>query len=147
MKRLTETKNNEFGPTLSPDGRTIAYSGLKRSITSSETNMEDTHVWTLDVATGERRELGKGIDNRQGRPRWSPDGKWLYFTVQSRGSVGLYRLPAGGGEAERIGPPASDRGSVSTFAVAKTGLVVGCDVDSIWTRGALQVRPDGRHRH
>ena len=124
VKRLTETKNNEFGPTLSPDGRTIAYSGLKRSITSSETNMEDTHVWTLDVATGERRELGKGIDNRQGRPRWSPDGKWLYFTVQSRGSVGLYRLPAGGGEAERIGPPANDRGSVSTFVVAKTGLVV-----------------------
>ena len=72
----------------------IAYAGLERLITSSETNMEDTHVWTLDVATGARRELGAGIDNRQGRPQWSRDGQSLYFTVQSRGSVGLYRLPS-----------------------------------------------------
>jgi dipeptidyl aminopeptidase/acylaminoacyl peptidase len=124
VKRLTETKNNEYGPTWSPDGKTLAYSGLKRLITSSETNMEDTHVWTLDVATGERRDLGAAIDNRQGRPQWSPDGQSLYFTVQSRGSVGLYRLPAAGGAAERIGPPAETRGTVSTFAVGNNGLVV-----------------------
>jgi dipeptidyl aminopeptidase/acylaminoacyl peptidase len=124
VKRLTETKNNEFGPSWSPDGKTIAYAGLKRSITSSETNMEDTHVWTLDVASGARRELGAAIDNRQGRPQWSPDGQSLYFTVQSRGSAGLYRLPAAGGAAERVGPAPETRGTVSAFAIGKDGLVV-----------------------
>ena len=124
VKRLTETKNNEFAPTWSPDGKAIAYSGLKRLITSSETNMEDTHVWTLDVATGARRELGAAIDNRQGRPQWSPDGQSLYFTVQSRGSSGLYRLPVGGGAAERIGPALEARGTVGAFTIGKDGLVV-----------------------
>ncbi len=86
--------------------------------------MEDTHVWTLDVAIGCATELGAQIDNRQGRPQWSPDGKSLYFTVQSRGSVGLYRLPATGGAAERVGPALDTRGSVGAFAVAKDGRVV-----------------------
>jgi dipeptidyl aminopeptidase/acylaminoacyl peptidase len=124
VKQLTTTKNNEYGPSWAPDGKTIAYSGLKRLITSSETNMEDTHVWTLDVATGARRELGVAIDNRQGRPQWSPDGQWLYFTVQARGSVGLYRLPVAGGTAERLGPALDARGNVSAFAIAKTGAIV-----------------------
>ncbi len=123
VKRLTETKNNEYGPVWSADGAKLAYSGLERPITSSETNMEDTHVWVLDVATGARRELGASLDNRQGRPQWSLDGQSLYFTVQARGSVGLYRLPAAGGTAERIGPAPEARGTVSAFAVGKNGVV------------------------
>ena len=141
VKRLTTTKNNEYGPSWSPDGKTIAYSGLKRLITSSETNMEDTHVWTLDVATGARRELGAAIDNRQGRPQWSPDGQWLYFTVQARGSVGLYRLPVAGGTAERIGPALDARGNVSAFAIAKTGAIVAAMATPGRTGGATHPPP------
>src|SRR5581483_5935568 len=119
----TQTKNNEYRPVWSPDGRTIAYEGLKRPMTSSETNSEDTHVWTVDVATGERREVGAGVDNRQGAPQWSPDGRFLYFTVQSRGSVALYRLPASGGAAERVLPAADARGNVTSFGMAGSGAI------------------------
>lgn len=122
-RRLTTTKNNEYGPMWSPDGKTIAYQGLERPITSSETNMEDTHVWTLDAATGARRELGAAIDNRQGRPQWSPDGAWLYFTVQSRGSARLHRLPAAGGAVELVTPDEQTRGLVGSFVVAKDGAL------------------------
>ena len=122
-KRLTTTKNNEYAPVWSPDGKMIAYSGLKRLITSSETNMEDTHVWTIDVATGERRELGANIDNRQGRPKWSSDGDFVYFTVQSRGSQRLYRLPVGGGAAQLVTPDERTTGQVSNFAVGRNGFV------------------------
>jgi dipeptidyl aminopeptidase/acylaminoacyl peptidase len=124
VKRITETKNNEYAPVWSPDGATIGYLGLERPITSSETNMEDTHVWTLDVATGTRREVAASLDNRQGRPQWSPDGQSLYFTVQSRGSVALYRVAAAGGAAERVGPPLDARGGVGAFAIGKEDLVV-----------------------
>jgi len=122
-RQLTKTKNNEYRPVWSPDGKTIAYEGLKRPMTSSETNSEDTHVWTVDVATGERREVGATIDNRQGAPQWSADGTSLYFTVQSRGTVALYRLPAAGGMAERVLPPPDARGNVTSFGVGKDGAV------------------------
>ena len=97
--------------------------GLKRQLTSSETNSEDTHVWTIDAASGQRREIGAAIDNRQGPPQWAADGRSIYFTVQSRGSAGLYRMPAEGGPAERVLPAADVAGTVSSFGVGKDGAV------------------------
>jgi dipeptidyl aminopeptidase/acylaminoacyl peptidase len=125
-RQLTQTKNNEFAPVWSPDGKTIAYSGLKRDITSSETNMEDTHVWTIDAASGARHELGAGIDNRQGAPLWSPDGQWLYFTVQSGGSTTLHRIRSSGEGDEVVARPPDGRGDVSGFAVTRDGSVIAC---------------------
>ncbi|HWK36384.1 S9 family peptidase [Sphingomonas sp.] len=124
IRQITHTRGIESAPTWSPDGRTILYSGLKRQVTSSESNMEEPHAWTLDVASGQAREIGAGVDSTQGRPVWSPDGKSVYFTVQARGSVALYRLPATGGAAERIGPAPEARGSVSGFSVARNGTIV-----------------------
>jgi len=123
VRQLTQTTSNEYRPVWSPDGKTIAVQGLKRLLTSSETNSEDTHVWTIDAATGQRREIGATMDNRQGAPQWSPDGRSIYFTVQSRGSAGLYRMPADGGAAERVLPAASVSGTVTSFSVGKDGAV------------------------
>src|SRR5579862_4866268 len=115
VRRLTDTKNAEYRPGWSPDGKTIAYQGTRRTLTSSETTMEDTHTWVMNADGSHRRELDTGIDNRQGAPKWSPDGKSLYFTVQERGSVHLYRVPVAGGQPERI-PIA---GSVGSWSIAK----------------------------
>jgi dipeptidyl aminopeptidase/acylaminoacyl peptidase len=123
VRQLTATKNVEYRPRWSPDGRLITYQGMKRPITSSETNMEDTHIWVFDAASGERRELGITIDNRQGAPQWSPDGQHVYFTVQSRGSVKLHRLPVGGGPGEPVLPAADARANVGAFSIAKDGTI------------------------
>lgn len=124
ITRLTQTRGVEYSPAYSPDGKKIAFLGLMRPVTSSETNMENPHVWVLDIATGNRHEVGVGIDNVQGRPLWSPDGSYLYFTVQSRGSVGLYRIPDTGGQEQRIGPTQLGSGSVSGFALHSDGSVI-----------------------
>ena len=60
-----------------------------------------------------RREAGAGIDNRQGSPSWSADGRWVYFSVQERGHQRLYRLPAAGGKAEVV---VGDPGRVESWA-------------------------------
>lgn len=119
-RRLTSTKNAEYQPRWSPDGRTIVYLGTKRPFTSSETTMEDTHVWAIGADGQNRRELGGDIDNRQGRADWSPDGRFVYFTLQNRGSVHLMRLPAAGGSAARI---VAERGSVGGWAIGKDGAI------------------------
>src|SRR3546814_6619281 len=41
IAQITRTRGIESAPRWSPDGRTIAYSGLKRKFTSSESNMEE----------------------------------------------------------------------------------------------------------
>ncbi len=120
IRRLTATENAEYRPRWSPDGRTIAYQATRRGLTDLETTMEDTHVWLINADGSNRRELGATIDNRQGPPAWAADGSAVYFTVQERGNVRLYRLPVSGGPPEVI---ISERGSVGAWSVARSGVI------------------------
>jgi dipeptidyl aminopeptidase/acylaminoacyl peptidase len=123
VRRVTETPSAEYAPAWSPDGSQLGYLATRRPLTSSETTMEDTHVWRVAANGQGALELAGGIDNRQGPPRWSADGKWLYFTVQERGDVRLYRLPAAGGPAEAVAPAAGVPGAVGDWSLADDGTV------------------------
>ena len=123
VRRITSTKAAEYHPVWSPDGSAIAMLATTRPLTSSETTMEDTRVWVMKADGTGRREIGAVIDNRQGPPQWSADGAWVYCTVQERGDVRLYRLPAAGGTPEIVAPPAGERGAVGSWSVAKDGTV------------------------
>jgi dipeptidyl aminopeptidase/acylaminoacyl peptidase len=119
-RRLTRTESAEYRPRWSPDGKTIAFQGTRRGLTSSETTMEDTHIWLMDADGSTRREIGAGIDNRQGAPGWSADGTTVYFTVQERGNIRLYRLPAFGGDPEVI---VGEPGAVRSWSLSTDGAV------------------------
>jgi len=120
IRQLTDTKNAEYQPKWSPDGKMLAYSATARPLTSSETTMEDTHVWLMNSDGSNRRELGGSVDNRQGPPEWSADGKSVYFTVQERGDVRVHRLPVTGGTPEAV---VRDRGSVGAWSVSRGGMI------------------------
>jgi len=119
VRRITATENAEYSPKWSPDGKMIAYSATKRGLTDRETTMEDTHVWVVNADGTNRHEVGT-MDNRQGTPQWAVDSKAVYFTVQERGSVGLYRQALTDFTPE---VSVNDRGSVGSFSVAKNGHV------------------------
>jgi dipeptidyl aminopeptidase/acylaminoacyl peptidase len=122
IRRLTSTENAEYHPRWSPDGKSIAYQATKRGLTDLETTMEDTHVWAINADGTNRREIGRGIDNRQGAPEWTSNGAAVMFTVQERGNTRLYRLPLSCGAttqacpAERI---VGETGSVGSISIAK----------------------------
>jgi dipeptidyl aminopeptidase/acylaminoacyl peptidase len=118
VRRLTDTRNAEYRPVWAPDGSTITYLGTRRALTSSETTMEDTHVWLMDRTGNNRREFAT-MDNRQGQPEWSPDGRSVYFTLQDRGNVRLYRQAVAGGPPAVVAPAPNERGSVGSWSVAK----------------------------
>lgn len=121
LRRLTATENAEYRPRWSPDGKTLVYQATRRGLTDLETTMEDTHTWMISAYGGNRREAGKMIDNRQGEPRWAADGSAVYFTVQERGHVRLYRLGAVvDGKAEAV---VRDPGTVGSFSVARDGAI------------------------
>lgn len=121
IRRLTNTRNAEYRPAWSPTGDTLAYLGTTRDLTSSETTMEDTHVWLIDRNGSNRRELGK-IDNRQGVPQWSAGGDAVLTTVQERGSVRLYRLPIDGRTPEVVVPRSDQPGRVGSWSLGKEVL-------------------------
>ena len=114
IKRLTATENAEYRPRWSPDGKMIVYEATKRGLTDLETTMEDTHVWLMDADGKNRRELTGSIDNRQGEPAWSDDGRSVLFTVQERGNLHLYRMPISGGAPSAV---VSDPGAVDSWSV------------------------------
>src|ERR1051326_8013016 len=99
---------------VTPDGRNVVFQATRRGITYLDAFMEDMHVWTIDAAGNNRRELGAAVDNRQGEPCWDPKGQFIYFTVQERGTANLCRIPVSGGSLETV---IAGRGLVGSWSV------------------------------
>jgi dipeptidyl aminopeptidase/acylaminoacyl peptidase len=141
IRRLTSTKNAEYRPVWSPDGRTIAYLGTTRDLTSSETTMEDTHVWVIGADGSGRREIGR-LDNRQGPPQWAADGAAVLATVQERGSVRLYRFPLDGAAPSVVVPGTAEPGRVGAWSLAPGG-VLACALETLTAPAELYVKRGG----
>jgi dipeptidyl aminopeptidase/acylaminoacyl peptidase len=93
-------------PTLSPDGAQACVSVASFDM---EENKQRSSLWLLSAFGGEPRQLTTCGD-KDGEPRWSPDGRWIAF-VAKRPAVGsekgddepqVYIIPPDGGEARRL---------------------------------------------
>lgn len=91
----------------SPDGRLVAFRTDRPSIALNGYRL----AWhMLDVATGERREIGSGGDpiiNEPGllaaeAPIWSPDGRWIYYRALRSGAVQIWRSAADGSGSQAV---------------------------------------------
>jgi dipeptidyl aminopeptidase/acylaminoacyl peptidase len=126
-RRITFTKGAEYFGRWSPDGTKIAFQGTKRPLTSSETTMEDTHIWIMNADGSNRQEIGAKLDNRQNAPMWAADGRSVYLTVEERGNVPLYRIDVSGAQprAEVVIGGAIHIGSWGSpgWSLGKDGLI------------------------
>ncbi len=102
VRRLTDTPGCEYAPVFSPDGRSIAYTATTRPITTIDSVAEDTHVWVIPASEGPARELNQALDRRSTQPRWSPDGRFVYFLAGDRGRQLIYRVAAEGGASQPL---------------------------------------------
>jgi dipeptidyl aminopeptidase/acylaminoacyl peptidase len=100
---LTTAPTEASHPSWSPDGRFIAY---VEGGDPADMYYAVYHVAVVPAAGGESRPLTRHLDKNPGsfttRPRWSPDGRLLYFLLEDRGSVHLVRMPAAGGAVEKL---------------------------------------------
>ncbi|HEX7192065.1 MAG TPA: DPP IV N-terminal domain-containing protein [Thermoanaerobaculia bacterium] len=87
---------SESRPLFSPDGRSLAF---------VSTRSGNGDIYVADLATGATRRI-TWDDARDSLDAWSHDGKWLYFTSNSReadsGSSDVWRVAATGGTPMQV---------------------------------------------
>ena len=87
-------------PRISPDGRFVAYN--VRS-TDWDANRGVNALWVLDRnAAGSPPRLIRDQEKAATEPRWSADGRWLYFLSSRSGSIQVWRARAGDAEAKQV---------------------------------------------
>jgi len=98
---------NAMNPHFSPDGSKIAFMAILTGDALLSANM---HVYVLDLAEGDLRDLGSGQD-----PKFSPDGNFIVFKKSSQiwrmhpdGSSAVALTSTGG---EKSGPNYSPDGT------------------------------------
>ena len=85
-------------PTISPDGRYIAFSVTTFNLSAGSSNSE-IYLMRLDGQQQRRMTVNDAADFA---PQWSPDGRFIYFISTRSGEAQIWRIPVSGGEAEQI---------------------------------------------
>jgi dipeptidyl aminopeptidase/acylaminoacyl peptidase len=89
----------ESRPAWSPDGKQIAY------VRGGEPKMIYYAIHQLavvPVAGGPERLLAPTLDRNTTRPRWSADGKSIYFLLEDDQNINLSKIASNGGPIERV---------------------------------------------
>jgi len=110
-------------PQLSPDGKWIVF---QLRTTDLEANKGRNDLWVVNVdGSGLRRLTSDPASDTN--PRWSPDGKSIFFLSSRSGSSQVWKIAIDGGEAEKVTDLPLDVGSL-TVSPNGTRIAVGLDV-------------------
>jgi dipeptidyl aminopeptidase/acylaminoacyl peptidase len=118
LTQVTTNAGADSAPAWSPDGKWITY------ITQLDPHLFDfatKHIAVSPAAGGEVRLLTLALDRVSITPRFSPDGKFVYFIADDDGTQNVCRVPVTGGEITR---PVGGRLMVNDYSLAKTGDLV-----------------------
>jgi dipeptidyl aminopeptidase/acylaminoacyl peptidase len=117
LTQVTTNAGEDEEPAWSPDGKWITYvTKLDPKLFQYATR----HVTVSPASGGEAKVLTKSFDRMARSPKFSPDGKFIYFIADDDGTVNLCRIPAEGGSIER---PISGHLYVSSYSIAKSGEI------------------------
>lgn len=85
-------------PQASPDGKRIVF---VNRVTDLDQNKGRSDVWLVNV---DGRGLRRLTTHQAGSsaPRWSPDGKSIWFLSSRSDSAQVWKMPVDGGEAEQV---------------------------------------------
>jgi dipeptidyl aminopeptidase/acylaminoacyl peptidase len=81
-RELVGAKGDWARPTVSPDGRTVAFSGF--ADTGKTHSVADLYV--IPLAGGEMRKISGDFDRDPINLRWAPDGSGVYFDADDHGA-------------------------------------------------------------
>ncbi len=109
-------------PQVSPDNARVIF---VRRTTDLEANRGRTDLWLVNLDGQGMRRL-TSHEAGDWNPRWSPDGKTIWFLSTRSGSSQVWRIAADGGEAEQFTDLPLDIGSL---AMSPTGSHIAISMD------------------
>jgi dipeptidyl aminopeptidase/acylaminoacyl peptidase len=144
LDRVPEVATEDRPFAISPDGATIAFEWRLGG---------DWQIFTVDSkgATEPRRLVE--IDDPCGCPAYSPDGRFLYFSRDDRGSecYDFYRLELATGDLENLLPDTPTLAPTPDFDLSPDGTQLAFAVDREGSYAAAvmpaQVSPAGKAIH
>ena len=131
VRTLTQREGPNQQPTVSPDGKSIAYVGFK----DKSLGYQDNRLSVMSLDGSNTRVLTTKLDRSVADPVWSADGRALYVDYGEHGSTRVARVGLDGSVrtiAENLTASDFDRPySGGSFSVARDGTVA-------YTRGTTQ---------
>ncbi|HSG00891.1 MAG TPA: protein kinase, partial [Vicinamibacterales bacterium] len=98
-KRPLAVSLDAVQPSWSPDGRRIAFWGLR-----GRSGQRD--IWTIAADGSDANAGGRSVTDDPAldwSPVWSPDGRYLYFASNRGGTMNLWRVPIDQSSGEVLG--------------------------------------------
>jgi len=103
-------------PTVSPDGKTLAYVAMARPGYESDRQV----VQLRDIASGDTRALTQAWDRSVGSIEWAPDGKSLLVTAEDTLEGPVFSVDVANGKVTRL---TKDGSFGNVHALANGGAV------------------------
>jgi dipeptidyl aminopeptidase/acylaminoacyl peptidase len=117
LTQITTNPGSDRQPAWSPDGKWIAFV----TQTDVKAMIYATHHLAIAPSTGgEAKVLTLGFDRSVRRPRFSANGRTIYFTADDDGTHDLCRIAVTGGEVTR---PIGGRLTVNSYSLGKDGAI------------------------
>lgn len=120
VKALTNRNGPDGSPAISPDGKTIAYTGFDDRFQGHQT----THLYLMSRDGSDSRVATPQLDRDVQDPQWAADGSGVYFAYDDQGDTKLAFYSLDGKVKELTGHLGSGGSSYSggaTYSVAKDG--------------------------
>jgi dipeptidyl aminopeptidase/acylaminoacyl peptidase len=118
IRQLTDRNGPDTNPTVSLDGRLIAYTGFDQT--------DDTYtvskLYVMDIDGKNKRTLAANYDRAPSELKWAADGAGVYFTTEDRGTNNIFFASMKGGAPRQI---TEGNHQFSLSSMTKNGMVAG----------------------
>ncbi len=115
IKQLTTRKGPDSNPSISPDGKRVAYTGFDWT----KDTWQDSKLYVMNIDGSDPKIVSGPWDRSPQNLTWKDDGNGIYFTAQDQGSQNLYLLPLAGSRPDEVQPVTRGTHMLTTASIAK----------------------------